>query len=458
MLLKSSLLLASVLCLQAAYAEYYVVSPDGSGDLPTIQGAIDAACDGDVVILSDGIFVGDGNRDLTYSGKAITIRSESDNPENCILDCGGSAGDPHRGVRFVSNETRESVLRGVTIRNGWAQGVDIADYSGGAILCDDASSTIENCIFRGNSAYAGGAVMVYRGADPAILDCLFEGNHAYVYEGAGGLCVCVSANGTIENCVFRANDPVGMTSGSGSDPVIRNCEFIGHNQCGLICSGSSFYGRILVDNCRFFDNLGPAMLSVGPAVTVSGCSFWNNRASRGAGLWLERDADIRVIDSLFFDNWADETGAAVWCRYAGIAYFENCTFIGNGLPNGGSVIDCGPATVTMTNCIIAFSSGCQAVGGPAQLLCSDIYGNSGGDWMGDIAGQYGVNGNISEDPLFCDPDNFDFSLHADSPCAPFSPPNPECDLIGSEPVGCGSTPTQETTWGAMKALFRGDGK
>jgi len=199
-------------------------------------------------------------------------------------------------------------------------------------------------------------------------------------------------------------------------------------------------------------------------VTVSDCSFWNNRASRGGALWLERDADIRFINSLFFDNWADETAAAVWCRYAGIAHFENCTFVGNGLPSGGSVIDCGPATVTMANCIIAFSSGCQAVGGPAELLCSDIYGNSGGDWVGDIADQYGVSGNISEDPLFCDPDNSDFSLDADSPCAPFSPPNPECDLIGSEPVACGGPTACEdqhsggTTWGEVKALFRGDAK
>ena len=53
----------------------------------------------------------------------------------------------------------------------------------------------------------------------------------------------------------------------------------------------------------------------------------------------------------------------------------------------------------------------------------------------------------------------DFTLQSDSPCAPFSSPNPECDLIGSEPIGCqpptGVWPSAEGgSWGGVKALFR----
>jgi hypothetical protein len=116
----------------------------------------------------------------------------------------------------------------------------------------------------------------------------------------------------------------------------------------------------------------------------------------------------------------------------------------------------GPPTIE--NTIIAFSYYGPGVlshyGGPVPILvCCDIFGNAGGDWMGAIASQYGINGNVSEDPLFCDPENLDFTLHADSPCAPFTPPNPECDLIGAWPVGCGSTPVIATTWGRVKSLF-----
>ena len=47
-----------ILCLGAA-AETYVVTPDGTGDFPTIQTAIDAAGDGDIIELTDGTFTGD---------------------------------------------------------------------------------------------------------------------------------------------------------------------------------------------------------------------------------------------------------------------------------------------------------------------------------------------------------------------------------------------------------------
>jgi hypothetical protein len=40
------------------------VAPDGSGDAPTIQAAIDSSAPQDVVELADGTFIGPGNRDL----------------------------------------------------------------------------------------------------------------------------------------------------------------------------------------------------------------------------------------------------------------------------------------------------------------------------------------------------------------------------------------------------------
>ena len=92
--------------------------------------------------------------------------------------------------------------------------------------------------------------------------------------------------------------------------------------------------------------------------------------------------------------------------------------------------------------------------GEYDLHCCDIYGNTGGDYHFWIESQYGINGNISENPQFCDPDSGDFTVDSASPCAPFTEPNPECDLIGAWPVGCGETPATSRTWGAIKAMFR----
>lgn len=84
-----------------ASATTYVVSPDGPGDYPTIQAAVDAVVDYDVIELADGTFTGDGNRDIEVPAKNITIRSEGGDPMSCIVDCQGSARAEHRGFHFT---------------------------------------------------------------------------------------------------------------------------------------------------------------------------------------------------------------------------------------------------------------------------------------------------------------------------------------------------------------------
>ena len=107
-----------------ACAQQTLTVPD---DYPTIQAAIDACVDGDKVVISDGVYTGDGNRDLSLGGKAITIHSEN-GPGNCIIDCQGSYSYSHRGFSFGSSEGADSVVSGLTITNGYA-------LHGGGIYC-----------------------------------------------------------------------------------------------------------------------------------------------------------------------------------------------------------------------------------------------------------------------------------------------------------------------------------
>lgn len=153
------------------YSPYIIYVPDDHED---VQAAIDASCDGDTIIVTDGIYTGDGNRDISFKGKTITLKS-ANGPENCIIDCDGNKAEPHRGFYFYNNEGPNTVIDGFTITNGFGPYKKIygSTYSrGGAIHCyNNGSPTIENCIIRNNQARNGGAIECYAGCSPIIRNC-----------------------------------------------------------------------------------------------------------------------------------------------------------------------------------------------------------------------------------------------------------------------------------------------
>jgi predicted outer membrane repeat protein len=190
----------SVTLAAPALAATYVVNPDGTGDFPTIQAAVDASVDGDTIELGNGVFTGPGNRDVSYLGKAITIRSQG-GPESCTIDCGGPS-TYHHAFEFISGEGPEAVLEGVTIANGKH------DYGGG-VLCDGSSPVIRDCVFSNNTACApygtGGAILAGDEAYPSLIGCRFFNNVAFIYGGAVCICEGVAATTLITECTFEGN-------------------------------------------------------------------------------------------------------------------------------------------------------------------------------------------------------------------------------------------------------------
>ena len=109
----------------------------------TIQEGIDAADNGDVVVVLDGEYLGLGNRDITFNGKAITVKSQN-GPTGCRIDCQGTG----RGFIFENGETSDSTLEGFTIRGGNPS----PPAKGGAIAIVSSNPTIRNCVIQDNMA------------------------------------------------------------------------------------------------------------------------------------------------------------------------------------------------------------------------------------------------------------------------------------------------------------------
>ena len=114
-----------------------------------------------------------------------------------------------------------------------------------------------------------------------------------------------------------------------------------------------------------------------------------------------------------------ETGSGLFCGGWAAGYLQNCIFSW-GL--GGAAVESDCLNTPVVN-------------------CCDIFANEGGDWVGCIAGQFGVGGNFSADPLLCDAANGDYTLDASSPCLPGNhPQGVDCGLIGTRGLGCGTHP------------------
>ena len=59
-------------------------------------------------------------------------------------------------------------------------------------------------------------------------------------------------------------------------------------------------------------------------------------------------------------------------------------------------MSCYGSSTTLQNSVIAFSTEGEAIYGDVcdpALTCCDVYGNAGGDYVGCIADQLGINGN-----------------------------------------------------------------
>lgn len=211
-----------------AGAATYLVNPDGTGDFPTIQAAIFMAADGDVIELSDGTFTGGGNRNIDYLGKAITLRSQSGDPLTCVIDCDGSEESPQRGFYFHSGEGAESVLEGVTVKNGYMTGGTGVINAGGAVHCDSTTSpAFHSCVFANNHAEIGGGGAFCEKNSPTFTDCLFAHNSG---DSGAGLW-CQSAAPIVTGCSFVENEATYAAAIAcfwSSAPQISECYFLGN--------------------------------------------------------------------------------------------------------------------------------------------------------------------------------------------------------------------------------------
>jgi len=417
-------LMVSVLCALGASTASDAEILDIPGEYDTLEEAAAAATSGDTIRIGDGIWTGPGFRNVSLPEVGWLTILGANGADATIID----AEDLGNVLRLGPGG---ACLQGITLRNGKAaSGGLVAASDGGMILvdcCFESSSTTggngsaiiaygafeaTGCTFRGNS---GPSVIYLEQGGIEITDCAFQDNM--------GICLQIpDMFGTVEGCRFERNADWCVRAYFHSNPVIRGCEFV-ENTRTLAALGDD----LLVEDSRFIGNGS----LVGENV-----------------LWIV-EATVTLRRSLFVEN---EGEAIVKWDYTGIGsvFVESCTFADNHATSGVLSIDSSSAGMDLQGAIdrtiIALNHGGPAVhhvgdpsNDPPDFLCTDIYGNEGGDWTDWIDGFLGVSGNFAADPLFCGGGfpGTEWNLQPESPCLPGQHPDgADCGLIGALDEGC----------------------
>ncbi len=241
------------------------------GDFATIQAGINAAANGDTVLVAPGTY----GEHLRFNGKAILLQSQN-GPDETIIE---KVNNNQPIIRFENNEGANSVLDGFTVRNS----------SGApAINISNAGPTITHNKFinniNGNSD--GGAINAVYGSTIRILENEFEANSSI--NGTGGGVRSYGVDLIISGNIFHGNDA--GTHGGAVHLRASNNSIVDHNlfyenHClalgGALCM-SEDHGGVLYNN------------------TVVGNS--NEELEHGAGLTIWYSSDCQLYNNIVINN------------------------------------------------------------------------------------------------------------------------------------------------------------
>jgi uncharacterized repeat protein (TIGR01451 family) len=290
----------------------------------------------------------------------------------------------------------------------------ILSAGAGGMIVGGMTSTITGNLVQGNvGGLAGGLIVA--GPRSVIQGNEIVGNRSSVVGGLFG----EEAGQMVVLDNYVAGNTGDVVGGIGAQAVSM---VLGHNE--ILSNTGATGGGVAAGT--------PATITVDSNLILG-----NHATERGGGVHVFDDTPYTLTNNIIADNSAEELGGGIYVIDSEGTLVNN-TIAENQEGAGEGIYLDGTAEATiLNNIIVSHTYGVYNAGtGTPDVTYNDVWGSSVSDYYNVTPG----TGNISSDPWFVDPENWDYHLWTTSPAVDAGHPDaglaPSLDIDGdSRPMG-----------------------